>query len=128
MKDSSNVLKLCGSLCEGDGISPRHEKRRENKNTSLSDNKRLCRQVQKVTRLVLSELGLDGWDIAAVSQMPGKSVLEVKMVPLELVSGEMANQTLAWLKHHQGKIRAEIAKSIHRKQVPVLHFELGEMV
>lgn len=128
MKKNQDILTLCSSVCEGDGVSPRREKRREiNLNIQL-DNRRLCRQVQKVVRLVIAELGLNGWDAAEVSQLSGKSVMQVKMVPIDIAESGSGVVILQWLNQHQGVIRAKIADSIHRKQVPVLHFELGEVM
>lgn len=124
MKTSKQILTCCASIQEGDGISPRHEKKYEQNRTF--DNRRLCRQIQKTVRLAIAELGLSDWDAAEVCQVAGKAVLQVKMVPVYAVSRTQCQDVMAWLNHHQGAIRTRVAGSIHRKTVPSMHFLLGE--
>ena len=126
MKTSNKLLECCASICEGDGISPRHEK---NKETAFShDNRRLCRQVQKLVRLATAELGLSGWDITSVEQKLGKTSLLIKIAPTTEVSFSECEHTLEWLRTHQSEIRFIVANGINRKSVPSLHFGLtGEV-
>ena len=121
MKSSKNLLECCTSICDGDGISPRHEKNKENH--SGYDNRRLCRQVQKLSRLALFELGMEGcWDIIHVRQKPGKATLLLTVAPTDKASLIECEQALEWLKQHQSDIRTRVAQGINRKVVPMLHF------
>lgn len=123
MKTSNIKLTCCLSLCEGDGISPRHEKNKEQNN--VYDNRRLCRQVQKLTHLAIQELGLDGWDIINVQQKAGKTSLLLTIAPTQDSSLLYGEQVLTWLKEHQQQIRFIVANGINRKSVPALHFGLA---
>jgi hypothetical protein len=122
MNASKILLECCASLCEGDGVSPRHEKNKEN--SIVHDNRRLCRQVQKLVRLAITELGLDGWDIVSVKQKQGKTTLLLIIAPVENSSFSECELTLEWLKVHQNEIRFIVANGINRKSVPALHFGL----
>lgn len=122
MNTSNEILQCCASLCEGDGVSPRHEKNKEI--SIIHDNRRLCRQVQKLARLAISELGLDGWDIVYVKQKPSKTTLLLTIAPTKVASFSECEQVLKWLRDHQHEIRFIVAGGINRKSVPVLHFGL----
>lgn len=122
MNTSKNILECCASLCEGDGISPRHEKNKEN--SVVHDNRRLCRQVQKLVRLAITELSLDGWDIVSVKQKQGKTTLLLTIAPTENSSFSECELALEWLRNHQNEIRFIVANGINRKSVPALHFGL----
>ena len=112
MNSSEHLLSCCASLCEGDGISPRHEKNKENK--PQSDNKRLCRRVHKIVRLAIVELGLDGWDIAHVKPHTNGASLVLEIEPTRVVSVEQYAEVIIWFKQHQGAIRTNVAQDIHQ--------------
>ncbi|TDF37209.1 hypothetical protein EYS14_13705 [Alteromonadaceae bacterium M269] len=118
MNSSKNLLSCCASICEGDGISPRHEKERGNK--GKTDNKRLCRQVHKIVRMAIVELGLEGWDIAHVTSHQNGTSMLLCMEPIGSTQSDKIDNLLAWFKQHQGALRAIIAHGIHRKHVPTL--------
>ena len=118
MNSSKNLLSCCTSLCEGDGISPRHEKERENK--GKTDNKRLCRQVHKIARIAIVELGLEGWDIAYVTSHPNGASMLLFMEPIGNANVDKIGGLLAWFKQHHGTLRTIVAHGIHRKHVPTL--------
>ncbi len=122
MITSKKILECCASLCEGDGVSPRHEKNEEN--AVVHDNRRLCRQVQKLVHLAITELGLDGWDIVNVKQKQGKTTLLLAIAPTTHSSFSECEQALEWLRDHQNEIRFIVANGINRKSVPSLHFGL----
>jgi hypothetical protein len=84
----------------------------------------LCRQVQKLVRLAITELGLDGWDIVSVKQKQGKTTLLLKIAPTENSSFSDCESALEWLRSHQNEIRFIVANGINRKSVPALHFGL----
>ncbi len=124
MKSSKHLLQCCTSICEGDGVSPRHEKNKANHSTY--DNRRLCRQVQKLSRLAIAELGLTNWDITQVKQKHNKNSLFISVAPIWPASFDECEQAITWLKQNQSRIRTIIANGINRKSVPMLHFLLAE--
>ncbi|WP_444997394.1 hypothetical protein [Aliikangiella sp. IMCC44359] len=124
MKQPNPLLEYCQSICEGDGISPRHEKSKEK---SINyDNRRLCRQVQKLSQLAISELGLDNWSITHVKQKPNKSSLLLIIEPIATVSLSDCEHVINWLDTHKGKIRSIVANGINRKTVPALTIKLAD--
>jgi ribosome-binding factor A len=123
MNSSEYLLSCCASLCEGDGISPRHEKNRENK--PQSDNKRLCKRVHRIVRLAIVELGLDGWDVVNVKPYNNSSSLVLEITPTRITNAEQCSEVITWFQQHQGRIRTIVAQAIHRKNVPSLHIELA---
>ena len=126
MNTSKKLLECCASLREGDGVSPRHEKNKEKQ--VIHDNRRLCRQVQKISRLAISELGMEGWDIVNVKQKTGKTTLLLVVAPTTPSSLAECELALGWLKAHHNEIRCIVANGINRKSVPILHFGLASEV
>ncbi len=124
MKSSNQLLECCASICEGDGISPRHEKNRENH--VVYDNRRLCSQIKKLSRLAIAELGLADWDVIEVKQKPKKASLLLIVEPTISASTEECELAIKWLKANQGQIRSIVANGINRKAAPALHFKLAD--
>lgn len=124
MKTSKNLLNYCTSICDGDGISPRHEKNQETK--MIFDNTKLCHQIQKLSRLAIAELGLGSWDIIKVTQRKRKTSMLLIAAPTTNSTVDECELAIKWLKSHQSEIRNIIANGITRKAVPALHFKLAE--
>jgi len=124
MKSSKKLLECCASICEGDGISPRHEKNKENR--TVYDNRRLCSQIQKLSRLAIVELGLASWDVIEVKQKSNKSSLVLIVAPTTSASADECELAIEWLKVNQSQIRSIVANGINRKAAPSLHFKLAD--
>jgi hypothetical protein len=124
MKSSKKLLECCASICEGDGISPRHEKNKENH--VVYDSRRLCSQIKKLSRLAIAELGLADWDVIEVKQKPKKASLLLVVEPTIPASTEECEVAIKWLKANQGQIRSIVANGINRKAAPALHFKLAD--
>ncbi len=106
---------------EGDGVDPRYDK----KERGTPQNRKalqLCAQVQQVLMMVLPGSGddiLSDLTIESVTLAPDSSQMLVRLKgPVDVND---ALQSLAIVK---GKLRTEIAASIHRKNTPKLLFEV----
>jgi ribosome-binding factor A len=88
----------------------------------------LCRQVAETLDLVLSgdcrEELLQSLHVVSVVPAPNASRLLVTL-DADLPTGEFDPRAiLALLDRQQGRLRAEVAVSIHRKRVPTLAFQV----
>ena len=83
----------------------------------------LCRQVQRALSYALSDCDDDvlaGLYVESVEPAPNDKHLMVTVQPLD--ADVMPEDVLARLHHVIGRLRAEVAKDIHRKKVPELSF------
>jgi ribosome-binding factor A len=117
---------LCAHLYPDDGVDPRDEKRRHAANKPKTDRKtrQLCKQVQRTLQLALGALppaeSLIGVTVWNVTPAPNASRLHVVMaVPVPSRAAEVA----AVVRHHAGRLRAEVAAAITRRRTPELTFE-----
>lgn len=126
MKNKKHNKNLCADFRDGDGVDPRLEKRTELKNeVKTISSTRLCRQVHKLSRLALSELGVMDWDITYVRESSKGASLILEVEPLLDISLESALEVVSKLKQLQPQMRQMIAQGISRKNVPSLKFELS---
>lgn len=126
MKNKLFNENLCADFRDGDGVDPRLEKNTElKKHLNTLSSARLCRQVQKLARLALSELGVIDWDVTNVEESSKGTSLLLEVEPLTENSVESALQAVAKMKRLQPQIRQIIAEGISRKTVPAIRFVLS---
>lgn len=126
MKNKLQNENLCADFREGDGVDPRLEKRTELKNeVKTISSTRLCRQVHKLARLALSELGVMDWDITYVRESSKGASLILEVEPLTDISLASALEAVSKMKQLQPQVRQIIAQGISRKNVPALKFVLS---
>lgn len=128
-KDRRAAARLCGRLGEDDGIDPRDYFDNRERGRDLRKARQLCKQVARTLDLVLSgELDDDmlrNLIVDAVEPAPNASRLLVILRPTtndELVDVPAVLERLAALR---GRLRAEVASSIHRRKVPDLVFQIA---
>jgi ribosome-binding factor A len=105
------------------GKGRRNGDRKENRKA-----KQLCRQVAETLDLVLSgdcrDEVLQALHVVSVEPAPNSTRLLVT-VGADLPTGELDRPAImALLDRHTGRLRAEVAASIHRKRVPTLAFHV----
>lgn len=120
-------LALCGEVCAEDlafltGHKPRFESRNEGRKA-----KQLCRQVADTLELVLGDCRderLQALQVISVVPAPNSSRLLVT-VSADLAGDEFdPREILELLERQTGRLRSEVAASIHRKRVPSLAFQV----
>lgn len=113
----------CDDYREGDGVDPRFESQGHRK----VDNRKarqLCAQVADSLNLALSEMAdeyLRDLYVDRVIPAPDSSQLLATLILPEQLG---ASEVLASLQRASGKLRTEIAASIHRKRVPQIKYLL----
>ena len=123
------LRKYCGELNEDDAIDPRDyfkPARPIDKQTKKA--KQLCRQVAETLEMVLSgetrDEILSCLHVVNVIPAPDSSRLLVTLQPdfadHQFQLGEIEER----LTRHQGRLRTEVAASIHRKKTPILAFNV----
>lgn len=120
---------LCGQWREDDGVDPRDEARGgTHPHKESRKSKQLCRQVAETLDLVLSgdcrdEL-LQNLHVVSVQPAPNSSRLLVT-VQADLSPAEIDRETiLQRLAAQAGRLRCEVAASVHRRRAPDLVFAL----
>ena len=113
--------KMCATLEPGDGCDPRYDKK-EHGSPPNRKALQLCAQVFKTLVMSLPGCGdniLNDLTVESVTLAPDSSQLLVTL------KGDVdlndAEQSLAAV---QGKLRTEVAQSIHRRKTPKLLFKI----
>lgn len=123
------LLDYCGELHEDDAVDPRdYFKEKRSLGQQGRKSKQLCRQVAETLDLVLSgecrDERLQSLHVLSVEPAPDASRLLVT-VESDLPADEFDHGAiLDALASQTGRLRTEIAQSIHRKKVPSLVFNL----
>ncbi len=99
---------------------------KRNKSADLRKAKQLCSQIHRALEYCINEdipteLAVTVVDVAPA---PNTSHLLVTVEPLEQVSVEDYPAILESLGAEYGKLRTEVAQSIHRKKTPTLSFSI----
>jgi ribosome-binding factor A len=87
----------------------------------------LCKQVERAVALVIGEWADDvllGAAVAAAEPWPDAARLRITVVLASGRTSEHAQDAHKALTHAAGRLRAEIAHSIHRKRVPEIAFQV----
>lgn len=110
----------CDELLEGDGIDPRYD----SKDRKVANRKalQLCSQVQNALNLSLPSLADETLQNLYVSSVVPAS--DSTQLLVTITSGDNVDKdvVLSKMAAVSGKLRADIAGSIHRKKVPNLRF------
>ncbi len=120
---------LYGELHEDDGVDPRECFRNDSgRDRHGRKCKQLCRQVAETLDLVLSgdcrDEVLQGLHVVSVVPAPNSSRLLVTVAADLPFAHPDRGLILRRLDEHSGRMRSQVAASIHRKRVPALVFEV----
>ncbi|NQU26112.1 MAG: ribosome-binding factor A [Candidatus Nealsonbacteria bacterium] len=123
------LLVHCGQIRDGDGVDPReffHQSRFGRKEDRKA--KQLCRQVAETLDMVLSgechdEL-LQSLHVFSVEPAPNASRLLVTLCADVEEDRFDRPAILGLLNDQAGRLRYEVARTIHRKRVPTLVFHV----
>lgn len=125
-KRREKAMRACESWHSDDGIDPRSffrpKRRRDERKT-----RQLCGQVARVLNGVLGESGdpsLYDLMVEEVQPAPDSSHLQVIVIPMGENATATPGELLQALSRAQPMMRAEVARSIHRKRVPSLTFQI----
>lgn len=125
-----SARKHCAEIYEDDGLNPRDDPKDGGRNRWQGRKcTQLCRQVAETLDLVFTgdcrdEL-LQSLRVVAVAPAPFSSRLLVTVVA-DLPAAEADPQEiLDRLQKHAGRLRSEVAASIHRRKTPTLVFRLS---
>jgi ribosome-binding factor A len=119
----------CGELHDDDGVNPRDDPREDYFRAYEGRKaKQLCRQVAETLDMVLSgechDEILQNLQVVSVDPAPNTSRLLVTVVA-DLPDEQIDRQTiLDRLNQHSGRLRYEVAGSIHRRRTPALAFNV----
>jgi hypothetical protein len=122
-----HIQELCAESGPDDGIDPREQLRQAGRRKGGRKTQQLCRQVAEALNYafaavcnddVLRDLG-----VLAVQPAPDESRLLVTVGPT-LPGPCEPTQVSARLRQALGKLRSEVAATIHRKKVPELAFRV----
>lgn len=129
---SKEAASLCAEISYEDGIDPRYLHRGSSRNKTSAKNLQLSKEAERIISLVFAGEVHNPLlqDLVVLSVQP-----EGKGQQLRVSIGHYNNaiisdseQVIAALKGIQGLLRSALAQSIHRKHVPLLHFQyLGIM-
>ena len=127
-KMREQMLELCGSICDDDGLVARdfHRKTAANKTCDEYKQLRLCEQVARTLALTFADSTVDQLrELKLEHVKPGKQSagLRVQIRRPIGTDAETCALLLAMLKEQEGWLRSEVACAITRKRVPSLTFE-----
>ena len=127
-KVREQMLKLCGSICDDDGLDARmfRTTKTERSRSDQTKCRRLCQQVARTLNLLLPESADERvGELNVVSVVPGEtlSVLTVEIAVPPGMDRDSRVVLLESLRQQEGWLRFEIAARISRKRVPRLVFE-----
>jgi hypothetical protein len=118
---------LCSELGPDDGIDPRETLRRAARQQGGRKTQQLCGQVAEALNYALSGACNDDLlrdlGVVAVQPAPDEARLLVSLAPL-LPGPCDPGEVMVHLQQALGKLRAEVAATIHRKKVPELTFRV----
>lgn len=120
------IASLCDEIGPEDGVDPRRL-RRGSKPSSKRNRKtwQLCKQASVAIELALAALRdeeLIELRLVRVEPAPDASRLLVVVCPAPSSSTTTEAEALEALQRARGPLRAEVAKTIHRKRAPTLTF------
>ena len=127
-KPSMEILRqLCGEIRDDDGIDPREFRKEERSRKNSSRDRQLCAQTRRCLDFVLPELllarGVTCCEVSSVEPVRDASRMSV-IISVRLDQLSVAREAISQLR---GRLRSEVAKSIHRKRVPDMIFEVVAM-
>lgn len=127
-KNQKELESLCGQPGPDDGIDPRDFFRPTRPRRIDRKDWQLCRQVLETLNFVLSgESGDDilrSLNVIRVVPAPDSHRLLVSVSPFAPDATFSPTETLTRLQQSIGRLRSEIARSISRRKVPELVFQL----
>lgn len=120
---------MCGQPGPDDGLDPRDFFKPTRSRRDSRKDWQVCRQVFETLNYVLSGDSRDdvlrGLLVSEVSPAPDATRLLVTVQPLDLTDGVEPITILQHLHEATGRLRAEVARSISRRKVPELIFQLS---
>jgi ribosome-binding factor A len=121
----TTAAALCAEPGPDDGIDPRREARGRKCKPSQRKDLQLCKEAERILSLVLAGDTADPLlrelRVLKVEPEGGGRQLCATVAHANPCDASEA-EILAALAHSQGRLRAELARSIHRKRVPLLKF------
>lgn len=128
-KPSRKILEsMCGQPGPDDGLDPRDFFKPERSRRDSRKDRQVCRQVFETLNYVLSANGHDDTLthllVSEVVPAPDATRLLVTVQPLNLGDELDPVVILRCLHQATGRLRAEVARSISRRKVPELVFQL----
>lgn len=127
-RDDDRLLAHCDQLHDDDCVDPRQYFKRGSARKENRKAKQLCRQVAEVLDLVLSgacrEEELQCLRVEQVVPAPDSSRLLVTLYADTALDQFDREATMKLLHEQTGRLRSEVAASIHRKRTPMLVFNL----
>lgn len=125
------MLALCGSIGEEDGLNHRDAKKltgdssSRNKPDDQHRQLRLCKQIANTLSQFVNELPLAS-DVRVADVVPGQqmSYVVVRICCIGELDASSKKVVLHELGEVEGWLRAEVARAITRKRVPRLRFEV----
>ena len=125
------MLALCGSIGEEDGLSRKEAKKLTGASSSRNQpgdqhrQLRLCKQISHTLSLFVQGLPL-AYDVRVTDVVPGQqmSYVVVRICCSDASNANSKQEILRELGEIEGWLRVEIARAITRKRVPRLRFEV----
>jgi ribosome-binding factor A len=125
-----DLHSACDVPGPGDGLDPRLERKEESPRVKNRKALQLCGQVAETLGLVLAgecdDDLLRDLLVESVVPYPTSVRLLVTLLPAVSAAGVSAAQYLERVQRVQGKLRAEVARAIHRRKAPELLFRVRE--
>lgn len=125
-RSQAALAALCDVPREGDGIDPRYETRGQQPKPRQRKDYQLCKEAQRILALILAGETADPLlrDLLVVAVEPEQGGRQLRVTVAHGAGTEPCSEAevLGALSAAQGLLRSELARSIHRKRVPVLLF------
>ena len=122
------LQSMCGQPGPDDGIDPRDFFKADSRSRNKHKDWQLCRQVSETLSYVLSGECHDETlrDLIVVEVMPAPDARRLRVIVCPLVIDADFNPifVLQRLQESMGRLRAEVARSISRRKVPELIFQV----
>jgi ribosome-binding factor A len=119
----------CDEIREGDGIPPRHIKKRAYHQVKPNyQNSRVCKQIETVLALLFSGGSNDdrfnGLFVDSVEQLSDMSFLLITVIPIYREQASDPDGIIQFLESAKPFLRKEVAAEINRKRMPDFRFKV----
>lgn len=119
------AAQLCAEWHAEDGIDPRLEKRGRKPRSSLHQDKRICREVERILPLILASEAANPLlrDLRIVSVDLHDNGRRLHVVLTNVYGSDSDSLVEHVLSGSQSWLRTELARNFHRKRMPLLTLE-----
>lgn len=123
----SDIEANCAVPCAEDGLDPREFLRRTSRKSGGRKTHQLCSQVGDALNYAFSAVANDDVlrDLCVVAVQPAPDESRLLVTVGSLLGRCDPDQVMTHLQQALGKLRVEVAASIHRKRVPQLTFRVA---